>query len=154
MNHLPALIKQLESYIPYQEQSNTNVSTSAVGWHLQHTLLTINQIVDNIKKSNPADYKWKFSFIKLIVFTTKKIPRGRAKAPNVVVPKNTITEATIREELTKSAAAVKDLEAIPANHYFQHPFFGNLKVKATIQFLAIHTNHHLAIIKDITKNGQ
>ncbi len=154
MNHLPALIKKIETYIPYHEQNNPNVSTSPVGWHLQHILLTISLIIENVKKSDPTLYKWKFSFIKMIVFTTKKIPRGKAKAPDLVVPKQVATEASIKEELNKAARAIKALDAIPANHYFKHPFFGNLKVKPTIKFLAIHTNHHLAIITDIIKNGQ
>jgi len=154
MNQLQELIQQLKSYIPFHEQANADVSKSPVGWHLQHTLLTINQIIGNLKKSDPSTYRWKFSFVKLIVFTTNKIPRGKAKSPNVVVPKNAITEASITEELIKAIASIKELDTLQANHYFPHPIFGNLKLKPTIKFLAIHTNHHTAIIKDILKNGQ
>jgi hypothetical protein len=83
---------------------------------------------------------------------TKKIPRGKAKAPKVVVPKEGVTIANLEQHLAKARDAIKALEFVSKNHFFKHPYFGNLKKKQTILFLEIHTQHHLKIILDIVSN--
>jgi hypothetical protein len=44
------------------------------------------------------------------------------------------------------------LELVSRDHFFEHPYFGKLKLKETIRFLEIHTQHHLDIIRDIIMN--
>jgi hypothetical protein len=46
------------------------------------------------------------------------------------------------------------LETISKDRYFTHPFFGDLTLNQTINFLEIHTKHHLEIIEDIISNKQ
>ena len=151
-NHLADLLNQLEFHIPSSESINLQVSQSTVGWQIEHSLLTINGIVSAVQKSNPKDYNWKFSFMKLVVLATKKIPRGKAKAPKVVVPKAAINSDDLQEHLTKTRNTIKTLEMVSKDHFFEHPYFGKLKRKETIRFLEIHTRHHLNIIEDIVNN--
>jgi hypothetical protein len=42
-----------------------------------------------------------------------------------------------------------DWKDLDKNTHFPHPFFGILNKKETANFLALHTKHHLMIIKDI-----
>ena len=102
--------------------------------------------------SNPKDYKWKFNFIRILVLKTRKIARGRAKAPKVVVPTINIDELSLLNHITQTRNSLLELEIISKDHYFEHPFFGKIKRKDTIRFLEIHTNHHLEIIEDIIKS--
>ena len=81
MNRLTALVNELETKIQHSEKINHTVSKSSVGWHIQHSLLVALQIITTVEKSNPADYRHKFSFPKFLVFTINKNPRGKAKAP-------------------------------------------------------------------------
>ena len=152
-NNLAALLDQLENHIPCSESMNFSVSQSSVGWQMEHSLLTINGIITAIQNSNPKDYSSKFSLMKWIILVTKKIPRGKAKAPKVVVPKDTITKADLEQHLAKARDAIKAMEFVPKNHFFKNPYFGNLKKKQTIRFLEIHTQHHLKIIDDIVKKS-
>ena len=76
MNRLNNLIAGLENYVTKQDLINTTISKSAVGWHIEHSLLTIEQIIGAIKRSDPALYKWKFNFKRALVLTINKIPRG------------------------------------------------------------------------------
>jgi hypothetical protein len=151
-NNLATLLDQLEDYIPKSEFVDLQVSQSTVGWQIEHSLLTINEIIAAIQNSNPKEYSWQFSFMKWIILATKKIPRGKAKAPKVVVPKEGVTIANLEQHLAKARDAIKALEFVSKNHFFKHPYFGNLKNKQTILFLEIHTQHHLKIILDIVSN--
>jgi hypothetical protein len=123
-----------------------------VGWHIEHSLLTLNGIANSLIQSNPTAYKWKFNFIRIVVLTTKKIPRGRAKSPEIVMPKGSIDQPKLTALLTETRSNCKELSFLQADKYFEHPFFGKLKLKQTISFLEIHTNHHLEIIRDIVSN--
>ncbi len=152
MNKLGEQLKELETKISKQEVFSAHVSKSNVGWHIEHTLLTINMIIEAVKKSNPLNYKWSFKLPRLLVFAMNKIPRGRAKSPEVVVPK-TYDEKTLKEHLTIARLKIQNLEKISPDNYFNHPFLGNLKLEKAIKFLEIHTNHHLEIINDIL-NGK
>jgi hypothetical protein len=150
MHKLLKQIKELESTIPNQEDYNPEISKSNVGWHIEHILLTNKMILEAVEKSNPADYTWSFKLPRIVVFTMNKIPRGRAKAPKVVVPK-TYDEQTLLEHLKIVTAKIQGLENMSSDKYFDHPYFGNLRLNKTIKFLEIHTKHHLEIINDIIK---
>ncbi|MEY4962937.1 MAG: hypothetical protein RLZZ323_256 [Bacteroidota bacterium] len=153
-NNLDTLLNKLEHHISSSELINLQVSQSTIGWQIEHSLLTINGIVSAVQKSNPKDYNWKFSLVKWVVLATKKIPRGKAKAPKVVVPKAAINSDDLQKHLTKTRGAIKVLEMVSKDHFFEHPYFGKLKLKETIRFLEIHTTHHLNIIEDIVSKKQ
>lgn len=148
---LEKYIKNFEQFLSQYDFLNNSVSKGSVGWHIEHTLLTLDRVVEALKSSVAKDYKWKFNMIRIIVLTTKKIPRGRAQSPDVVVPKGKITEETLKAHLDQTIEKIKELNSIDPNQYFRHPFFGNLRLKQTVKFLEIHTNHHLKIVNDILK---
>ena len=150
MQKLQKYLAELETKIPNLEDYNPTVSKSNVGWHIEHILLTNKMIIEAVEKSNPADYTWSFKLPRIVVFTMNKIPRGRAKAPKVVVPK-TYDEQTLLEHLKIVTLKIQEIEKISPDKYFDHPFFGNLRLNMTIKFLEIHTKHHLEIINDIIK---
>jgi hypothetical protein len=83
---------------------------------------------------------------------TKKIPRGKAKAPKIVAPKADINKDELQLHLNRTRETIKALELVSKDHFFEHPYFGKLKLKETIRFLEIHTQHHLDIIRDIIMN--
>ena len=149
MLSLEGLIQELESYIPHHAVSNPQVSKGAVGWHIDHTLLTMNLIIDVMSKSDPEAYRWKFNVMRTLVCTTGKIPRGKAKAPDVVQPKSLITPESLQHQLGAARERLLTLEKLHQNQFFTHPFFGDLNRKPTIRFLKIHTFHHVKIIRDI-----
>lgn len=150
MHQLEKLIRQLESYIPAHEQLHTAVSASGVGWHIEHSLITIQRIIRAVKASDPNTYKWTFKFSRMRVMITKTIPRGVAKAPQVVIPQDHIDAETLKASIGKALHMAKEIASIQKNQNFTHPYLGQLNKRATIQFLLIHTKHHLKIIKDIT----
>ncbi len=151
MKNLDAIVPELATYIPNHNQSNTAISEVSVGWHIEHSLLVIKQITSTVAQSEPKLYKYKFNISRFFVFLSKTIPRGKAKAPKVVIPVEEITIETLQESLKNTYQAIAYLKDCQEHQYFMHPFFGQLNKKQTIKLLAIHTQHHLKIIRDILK---
>ena len=151
MKNIDAILPELANYIADCNQANHAISEASVGWHLEHSLLVIKQITSTVAQSEPKLYKYKFNFSRFFVFLTKTIPRGKAKAPKVVIPSEEITLETLQESLKNTYGAITYLKDCEERQYFMHPFFGQLNKKQTIQFLAIHTEHHLKIVRDILK---
>jgi len=153
MDKLNQLINELETLLPKHECANLRISQSIVGWHIEHTLLTLNLIIEQLIKSDPDTYKWQFNFTRTLVFAINKIPRGRAKAPKVVQPKVGFNAITLKNHLDYVKEKIKNLNSLKQDNYFAHPYFGNLNLKPTIKFLELHTKHHLNIMNDIVKSA-
>jgi hypothetical protein len=153
MNRLQVLIADLEELISQQGLRNESVSNGSVGWHIEHCLLTFDKIIYALKTSDPAKYKWSFNLKRMLVSVINKIPRGRANAPGVVQPAEYFDEATLRAHIAKTKHYIITLHHLQPRHYFEHPYFGKLKLKSAIKFMALHTRHHIHIIRDIIKAG-
>ena len=151
MKELDDLIKELESNIPHYELIAPEVSKSSVGWHIDHTLITVILITEALKKSDPDKYKWKFNLTRTLVMTMSKIPRGRGKAPGITLPDNEINPETLKVKAEAASLKINELNELQSNHYFEHPYFGDLNLKPAKKMLLIHTRHHLDIIKDIIR---
>lgn len=151
MKEIYQLITGLEEKIPMMDKEHKHISAAKVGWHIQHCLLVINNIINGLKQSDPKTYQWKFNVNKTLILTFGKIPRGKGKAPKGVQPQVAITEALLLESVEKAKNNVSSLSTVHKNQYFLHPYFGHLNLKPTIRFLKIHTKHHLHIINDIVK---
>ncbi|MDF1517322.1 MAG: hypothetical protein P1P79_05205 [Lutibacter sp.] len=144
-------IQAIENAIPFYGQHQKMVSAKNVGWHLDHSLKVINGVCDALKTSNPEDYKRTFSFIKFYIFLRGSIPRGKATAPKSVVSNNEILKSDIESQLAMAKINLREIKNLAAKSHFQSPYFGKLSLKKSQRFLAIHTNHHLAIVNEILK---
>ncbi len=148
-NKLIALLEKLCSHTAESEAFDAKISAASVGWHIDHSLLVINQIVNAVKQSDPSTYTYKFNGKRFLVFTLNKLPRGKAKAPKHVLPRNEFDLVATKEQMNRAIQHIKELDQLNADNYFQHPFFGPLNLKATRKMLVLHTQHHLKIIQDI-----
>lgn len=153
MTTLQNLLQQIENHIPHFEKINPEVSQSTVGWQLDHSLLVINGVITQLKNATPENYKWKFKWIRLVIQTTNKIPRGKVRVPKSVKPTDVATIEDLKIKLEQAQKGISDLEKLHPNSYFTHPIFGDLNLKASIWFLKLHTKHHLKIVNDIINKG-
>ena len=151
MKPLHHILLQLENHIPNLDKTNSKVSNSTVGWQIDHSLIVINGIIEQLEISNPNEFQPKWNFPKFMVFTTGKIPRGKAKAPKVVIPTQVATQEELKDKLETAKNNILKLNSFSENSFFKHPFFKDLNVKQTEKFLVIHTKHHLKIIQDILR---
>jgi len=156
MMTLEKMISRLEMRLPDYQIFSKSVSDATVGWQIEHSVLTINKIIEALESSKPENYKWKFNLGRILVLTINKIPRGRAKAPKVVRPKEIFDFEEVKNQLDQAKINLNKLDKLSPNCFFFHPYFGDLNLQTTIKFLKIHTFHHLKIIEDIiqaSKNG-
>ena len=100
------LLNQLESYVNTHEKLNDAVSGETIGWHIAHSCQVINTITNVIVHSDPSKAKPKFSGAYYWIILTNKIPRGKAKAPNIVIPKKTISKEEIIDEIEPGALRI------------------------------------------------
>lgn len=154
MNQLTELINDLESKIPQFEQTNTAVSAVSVGWHIVHSLMAINKMSDSLRHSDPNEYQWKFNLTRILVQTMGKIPRGKGKAPESVLPAENFNIQAMKDLAEKSREKIMGLENLNSRNYLDHPVFGKLKLKHAIKAIYIHTKHHIGIINDIIKKNK
>ncbi len=148
MRNLEPSLDKLYSFIPQSNQLNTSVSSVNVGWHIEHSLLVITKIIETVVNSDPNKYEWKFDLKRSFVFLLGKFPRGKASAPEIVIPKQ-VEQPNYDALFASTRAAIENLEKVKPNQYFTHPIFGKLNKRHTFTMLDIHTKHHLKIIEDI-----
>lgn len=145
------LIKKLESYIQFKDKRKESVSSSDVAWQIDHALKVINLVIEATADSNPKDYKWQFNKWRAFLFTLGYLPRGKAKAPKIVKPPEVITLDNLNAQVSSAYKNIESLKPLDKHAYFKHFVFGKLHKTKTIEFLHLHSNHHLKIIRDILK---
>ncbi len=151
MNKINNLLNDLEAQIANYSILNKAISEGNVGWHIVHSCLVIDSVCGAVCKSDPSKFIKKFSFKAFLVLLVNSFPRVKAKAPLFTIPSQELSPASILQSIQASRKCIEALAKAGKNQYFTHPIFGDLNAADTFKFLAVHTNHHLKIIKDILK---
>lgn len=151
MNKINNLLNHLEAQITNYSILNQAISEGNVGWHIVHSCLVIDSVCAAVCKSDATKFIKKFSFKAFLVLLVNSFPRGKAKAPSFTIPSQALNTSSILQSIQTSRKSLEALSIAGKNQYFTHPIFGDLNTADTFKFLAVHTNHHLKIIKDIVK---
>ena len=152
LKKLELQLREIEQLIPQMQSLQPAVSAVPVGWHLSHSLKVIHNILAAIEKSNPSEYRKKFNFNRLLVLTSGKIPRGKVRAPSVVLPDADLDPQKLKHQLEKTRQKRIGFEDLPKKAFFKHPFLDDLNRNQTIRFLVVHTEHHLKIAREIVSS--
>lgn len=147
-------LNELENYFPNRDVEVNQISKASVGWHLDHSFKVFEKVSDVLINSDASKYKWQFNFWRTYCFLVNGFPRGKAKAPKAVRPKDEISKESLQNQLQECENRVEELSSLPANANFKHPIFGYLNKKQSLKFLNLHTEHHLKIIRDILEENQ
>jgi hypothetical protein len=150
INKLAIQLQEMQALSEKWEVKNPNISAESVGWHLLHNLHVINGVVAGLAASDPSAYAPKHYWTKWIILLTKKIPRGKARAPKSAMP-GQLDKAELDAALDRASLSVLNLLNQSPKQYFTHPMFGDLNTRLTTRFLWIHTEHHLKIVRDMLR---
>lgn len=153
INKLSLYVDELQSAIANKDSSSASISSVNIGWQIEHSLLVLNSVSDALKSSEPKEFKKKFNLLKSVLFTVKRFPRGKAQSPKSVRPTSELPTEELEKLAEIARTNVANLSSLEPGQFFKHPIFGNLRLKDSIRFLELHTNHHLRIIRLIQKSN-
>jgi hypothetical protein len=142
-------LSEIEALIEQEDQLATEVSKAGTYWHLYHMMRVVMGIPQRLHESTPADYVYRFNFSHFYITLRGRIPRGVGKSPKVTTTENPISKAQLHELLEQAKTAVSTLDALPRKAHFKHPYFGVLNKRQSINFMVLHTEHHLKIVREI-----
>lgn len=148
---MSVLIEELQQYIPQKDLQVSSVSNWSVGYQIEHCTKVMYGVCHGLINSDPSTYRYKFNLYRTLVLPFGFIPRGKAKAPKAVKPVKSSSVEELESFLTKAEAMLTQIDGLPKNAYFNHPYFGMVNLKLAKRFIEVHTNHHIKIIKDIIK---
>jgi len=125
-----------------------SVSSWTPGEHLRHCGLAIAAVRRALETSSGAPpWTWR-SWIGALVLRRGRLPRGRARAPAETVPDLAAAEP-LEAALARAATDLERIRALPADAWFRHFALGTLRRDRALRFLAVHTEHHLRIVREI-----
>ena len=121
----------------------------SVGMHLQHCCLTMIGVCGVLIESVPPPPDRRFSLLTTLIFLAGRIPRGRAQAPEQVLPVAGVSADELVSLLDESEHLLESARAARADSWFRHFRFGVLDRDQTLKFIRIHNGHHARIVSDI-----
>ncbi len=126
------------------------LSDWSIGMHIHHCCLAMMRISQSLIASTPPPPRTRFSLRTTRILLTGRIPRGRGRSPEVVMPREDITTADLLTLLDEAERILTQVSHLDSRTWFRHFAFGVLKRDKAIRFMRIHNRHHLSIISDIT----
>jgi hypothetical protein len=140
---------------PKQRQATAStVSGWSVGEHLHHTTLVNTAILRQMQQWLTGDLETRQGTPNMagrLVLWLGRLPRGRGRSPAAFVPERTVEVVdAFRESQAHLEALGPDLDALrQCSGGLPHPALGVLAAPQWLRFARIHSEHHLAIIRDI-----
>ena len=144
-------LDEMRGYVPQAAKRVEGVSGWSVGMHLHHVNLAMIGVFRSLAASEPPVPQSAFNPVRAMVFTSGRIPRGRAKSPEAAVPSDGIGDAELVAMLDESERLLEASRTLSPDHWYRHFAFGVLDRDRTLKFIRIHNRHHLRIVRDILR---
>lgn len=155
MSSIVALVeqsKEIEMYIAREDKANPEISKWSMYRQCEHVLLVNTQVLEMIAKGDTPLEKRSRSLLSYLTLTFGFIPRGRADAPDYVLPKNIGRDElfALLNKLRNQLIDIEKLKELRSKDVVgNHPYFGGLNRIEWLRFIEVHTKHHLKIIREI-----
>ena len=151
MQDINAGLDVLKNFVPKADVLAPEVSKWSAGMHVHHCCLATIEVCQSLVSSNPPPPPSPFSLVTSVIFLTGRIPRGRGKSPEQVIPRAGIWTNELEGLLQESERMLEAARQVSPDHWFRHFAFGVLDRDRTLKFIGIHNRHHARIVQDILR---
>lgn len=86
-----------------------------------------------------------------VILLTGWIPRGKAQAPEVVLPAEVVDVGALHASIAEARRLVETAHPERGGKRFLHPALGPMNARQWLRFARIHTRHHVKIVRDIAR---
>ena len=151
-------LDEIDSWLAGGEDSVAKRVPAVSGWsvaqQVDHVLMVVEKSAERLM-SRPEPLARGLTWTGRIVLGLGWFPRGSAKAPKgfegreVACAELVARVAALRGRLAELAAASDVVER--RDPVLPHPYFGGLSAALALRNAVVHTEHHLAIVRDIRR---
>lgn len=146
--------RELQGWVVSRDDVHPKVSHWSVGQQIAHCCLVVESVARALQDSVPPAPRAKLTAVRLGVFWTGRIPRGRAKAPRRAHPEPGHSTQELNSRLGEAERNMQAIRSLAPDAWFRHFVFDVLKRDQSLRFLRIHTDHHLRIIAEISRDSK
>jgi len=125
------------------------ISKWSVGQHIEHCLIAISGMALALKKQHPGSGSRGPNEYRDLVMETKKFPRGVVEAPAISHPGENRSVAFLHSLILKTRNRLGDPLSLAETSSIIHPIMNVMYRDEVLEFMTIHTAHHLLIIDEI-----
>ncbi len=157
---LQDLIKQCAAYLEWSSEKlfeiKPHVSGWSIGFHLYHLAKAhggIPKLLERLQAGRLGEEGLKGRPEMLTMIHDGIVFRGR-KAPEIAQPPSDLSHDLLTRDFGRMSTAslrikplLNDLASI--THSFPHLYYGPLNALEWLRFMAMHTRHHLGIMREI-----
>jgi len=146
-------LDEMEGSLPRASATDDTVSGWSVGQQIEHTLSALSAMSVALRRGrNEADGRRPNRFLALVL-ESGTIQRGRVKAPSAMLPSDHPDKKNLQRLILKTRNRISILGGLPPQASFVHHILGPMHRDEALQFMSIHTEHHLKIIRDILRTS-
>ena len=131
------------------------ISAWSVGQQVDH-MLNVAQGVFSRLTGEGEEVAERINLSGRILLGLGWFPRGVARSPKAALPAEAPAAAALGERLARLRGDYQDLRfrtglLASRKRLLRHPYFGGLDCAQSLRFVAVHTHHHLKIVRDIRR---
>lgn len=149
MNTVKSTLDRLRAFIEQTMVRDATVSDWSVGTHVHHCLLSMRGISRALMRSEGPPPAKRRPWLATGLLWLGRFPRGRAHAPDPVIPKRAASAVELHALADECEALLAQVVQLDRRAWFEHFEFGILERDKAIRFMSIHNDHHSRIIADI-----
>lgn len=146
---LNSQIDELETLAASALIRKESVSNWSVGQQIEHSLIAISGMILALRKEHPGIGSRSPNMYRDTVMATKQFPRGKIEAPAISRPSEDPDPAFLGRLIVKTRNRVGNPLDISESATLIHPIMDVMYRDEAIEFMTIHTEHHLKIVREI-----
>lgn len=142
-------LDEVETFIPDWQVRADSVSKWSIGQQVEHILKATSAFTVMLLRDRVSSGEHDELPLKRLFMRKKMIPRGRIESPEVALPAPDTNQKALESLLLKCRKRVSRLSEVSEDAVAMHPYLGEMTRDEIVEFLSIHLDHHLAIMRDI-----